>query len=177
MIVKNIKTAFIEESLEFSGLPFSRGKPKEKTLFSLANASQRSHGKFLRQMMISFVATAPFYWWTEFDTYKIGTTRMSTSTMHTLMKGVDQSHFEDKIAQSYIDAINEEIKSGDLIKVKALLPASFCYTSYVTMNYEVLRTIYRDRITHRLPQWKQFLLSFSEIPYFKEFIIGETNEN
>ena len=26
--------------------------------------------------------TAPIYWWKEFDTYKVGTTANSTSTMH-----------------------------------------------------------------------------------------------
>jgi len=42
------------------------------------------HRKFLRQIMVSVDITAPLYWWKEFDTYKIGTTANSTSTMHKL---------------------------------------------------------------------------------------------
>lgn len=42
------------------------------------------HCKFMRQIMISVDITAPLYWWKEFDTYKIGTTANSTSTMHKL---------------------------------------------------------------------------------------------
>lgn len=42
------------------------------------------HRKFLRQIFISVDITAPLYWWKEFDTYKIGTTANSTSTMHKL---------------------------------------------------------------------------------------------
>ena len=40
------------------------------------------HRKYLRQVMCSFDCYAPLYWWKEFDTYKIGTTSNSCSTMH-----------------------------------------------------------------------------------------------
>ena len=40
--------------------------------------------KFLRQIFVSVDITAPLYWWKEMDTYKVGTTANSTSTMHTL---------------------------------------------------------------------------------------------
>lgn len=42
------------------------------------------HRKFMRQIFISVDITAPIYWWKEFDTYKVGTTVNSTSTMHKL---------------------------------------------------------------------------------------------
>ena len=42
------------------------------------------HAKFLRQIFVSVDITAPIYWWKEADTYKIGTTANSTSTMHKL---------------------------------------------------------------------------------------------
>lgn len=42
------------------------------------------HRKFLRQIFISVDITAPLYFFKEFDTYKIGTTSNSTSTMHKL---------------------------------------------------------------------------------------------
>lgn len=42
------------------------------------------HRKFLRQIIVSVDITAPFYWWKEFDTYKVGTCANSTSTMHKL---------------------------------------------------------------------------------------------
>lgn len=40
------------------------------------------HRKFLRQIFVSLDITAPLYWWKEFDTYKVGTTANSCSTMH-----------------------------------------------------------------------------------------------
>ena len=42
------------------------------------------HSKFLRQIFVTIDITAPLYWWKEMDTYKIGTTANSTSTMHKL---------------------------------------------------------------------------------------------
>jgi hypothetical protein len=43
------------------------------------------HRKFLRQIFVSVDITAPLFYWKEFDTYKIGTTANSTSTMHKLL--------------------------------------------------------------------------------------------
>lgn len=40
------------------------------------------HRKYLRQILVSMDILAPLYWWKEADTYKIGTTANSTSTMH-----------------------------------------------------------------------------------------------
>lgn len=40
------------------------------------------HRKYLRQIVVWMDILAPLYWWKEFDTYKIGTTADSCSTMH-----------------------------------------------------------------------------------------------
>lgn len=40
------------------------------------------HRKYLRQVFVSADITAPLYWWKEYDTYKVGTTANSCSTMH-----------------------------------------------------------------------------------------------
>ncbi len=40
------------------------------------------HSKFMRFIIVTCDITAPFYWWKEYDTYKVGTVANSTSTMH-----------------------------------------------------------------------------------------------
>lgn len=40
------------------------------------------HRKYMRMIVVFTDITAPLYWWKEFDTYKIGTTANSCSTMH-----------------------------------------------------------------------------------------------
>ena len=60
--------------------------PKDLELAQKLILAGNEHRKFLRQIIISFDLTAPLYFWKEFDTYKIGTTSNSTSTMHKLAK-------------------------------------------------------------------------------------------
>ena len=47
----------------------------------LCNAGT-DHRKFMRMITVYMDITAPFYWWKEFDTYKVGTVANSCSTMH-----------------------------------------------------------------------------------------------
>lgn len=58
--------------------------PKDMQLAQTLIRSGPEHRKFLRQIFVSVDITAPLYWWKEADTYKVGTTANSTSTMHTL---------------------------------------------------------------------------------------------
>lgn len=46
----------------------------------------KGHNKFLRQIMLYIDIEAPRSFWSEFDTYKVGTVAQSESTMHTLAK-------------------------------------------------------------------------------------------
>ena len=47
-------------------------------------AAGSDHSKFMRMINVTCDITAPRYWWTEYDTYKVGTVRNSCSTMHTI---------------------------------------------------------------------------------------------
>lgn len=40
------------------------------------------HAKYRRMLPVHLTINAPLYWWKEFDTYKVGTTANSCSTMH-----------------------------------------------------------------------------------------------
>lgn len=57
---------------------------KDKELAQKLIRAGNEHRKFMRQIIVSFDLTAPLYFWKEFDTYKVGTTANSTSTMHKL---------------------------------------------------------------------------------------------
>jgi len=59
--------------------------PKDMKLAQTLIKGGPEHRKFLRQIFVSVDITAPLYWWKEFDTYKVGTTANSTSTMHKIM--------------------------------------------------------------------------------------------
>lgn len=114
------------------------------------------HDKFLRQIMMWVDINAPRFWWSEFDTYQ-HIVRQSTSTMHTLKKGVKPEHFEHPELVD-IDYINDCISQGFSVEqMKAILPESFLQRRMVTINYGSLWTIFQQRHDHRLPQWQQFI--------------------
>lgn len=61
------------------------GKKDLDLLKRLINADDKigqPNSKFLRMIHAQVCITAPLYWWKEMDTYKVGTTANSTSTMH-----------------------------------------------------------------------------------------------
>ena len=56
--------------------------PNDYDLMMRLRNAGTDHRKFMRMITVTVDITAPMYWWKEFDTYKVGTVRNSTSTMH-----------------------------------------------------------------------------------------------
>ena len=84
--------------------------PNDMKLARKLIAGGGEHRKFLRQIFVSVDITAPLYWWKEFDTYKVGTTANSTSTMHKLASTpITLDCFEtDDYQDVIIDEINHD---------------------------------------------------------------------
>lgn len=58
--------------------------PNDMKLAQALIRAGSEHRKFMRQIFVSVDITAPLFFWKQFDTYKVGTTSNSTSTMHKL---------------------------------------------------------------------------------------------
>lgn len=56
----------------------------KKLIHADQSGGGQPNSKFLRMIHAQVVITGPLYWWKEMDTYKVGTTANSTSTMHKL---------------------------------------------------------------------------------------------
>ena len=145
------------------------------------------HRKFIRQIMVSMDITAPLYWWKEFDTYKVGTVANSTSTMHKIhAKAFDLSDFSadhmtpasltefekfiayiETVRQQYLET-KDKAHWYDMIQ---LLPSSYNQMRTVTLNYEVLASIYYARRTHKLDEWHTLCDTILSLPYAKELIL------
>lgn len=74
------------------------GKNDLRLMRNLVKAGP-DHGKFLRMINVTCDITAPLYWWSEYDTYKVGTVANSCSKMHKLLaKPFEMSDFSfDKL--------------------------------------------------------------------------------
>lgn len=132
----------------------------------------------------------------ELDTYKVGTTANSTSTMHKLASTpITKECFEmDDYCGDKLDLIDEarfgwrmESFLDDLEQLRLIyletkdkrywkelvrwLPNGWLQTRTWTANYEVLRTIYHQRQGHKLTEWNAFCKWVETLPYAKELII------
>jgi hypothetical protein len=63
---------------------FIIGKNDFALMKKLVNAGS-DHRKFMRFITVTVDVTAPMYWWSEYDTYKVGTVANSCSKMHKLL--------------------------------------------------------------------------------------------
>ena len=116
-----------------------------------------SHSKFLESIAVWLDITAPRYWWSHADTYRVGVTKQSESTMHTLLnRPLTSNDFADHVACDMVDLMNELIADNDLQSAKANLPESFLQRRIVCTNYMALKRMIRQRRNHRLAEWHQF---------------------
>lgn len=143
--------------------------------------------KFMRMIHVQADVTAPLYWWKEYDTYKVGTTANSCSTMHTIHKRDltldDFSHdrLDDDIVYNYLKPIIEGLNlfrtqynnSKDKKywnQIIQLLPSSFNQMRTIDLSYETLFSIYHQRKNHKLDEWHQFCDWIETLPYMREFL-------
>ena len=144
------------------------------------------HRKFLRMIHVQMDIIAPLYWWKEADTYKVGTTTNSCSTMHKIAAKEftfddfshehlidDQDDFENENGQisSYkdflyydvLDVLNTARRQYLETKDKRywwqmiqLLPSSYNQRRTWDISMETLLSILHQRKNHKLDEWNEF---------------------
>ena len=151
------------------------------TLMRQLYAAGHPHRKYLRQIFVAMDITAPLYWWKEFDTYKVGTTANSCSTMHKIAaKEFELSDFSTEhlvglsiaALQGVLDVMNLERKHFLVTHDKdcwwqmiQLLPSSYNQRRTVTMTYENVMNMLDYREGHKLDEWREFCEILRELPY------------
>lgn len=142
------------------------------------------HRKYLRQIFVSVDITAPLYWWKEFDTYKVGTVSNSCSTMHTIHKKEFElndfsiEHLTEGNVEGFksvLNCLNTARKNYIETKDKKwwwqmiqVLPTSYNQKRTITMNYENVITIIKQRSGHKLDEWNNLISILKNLPYIKE---------
>ena len=133
----------------------------------------KGHNKFLRQIILWIDIEAPRSFWSEFDTYKVGTVAQSESTMHTLAKRAPTyADFEEGTTQTTMDCFIAqwaELKQ-DIVKLKENLPEGYLQRRLVSLNYENLRTLLHQRENHRYRRWETLLQSIRDQVQFPEYL-------
>ena len=136
------------------------------------------HNKFLEQIQYWILVQAPLFWWKQADTYRVGISKSSESTMHKSWKnGLTQEMFETPIFQDTLNNLNKFIEEYNAEKTtterKAYLqdliignlPDAYLQTRLLNVNAKCLRNMYFQRRDHKLKQWRDFCAWIKELPY------------
>lgn len=148
------------------------------------------HRKFLRMIHVQMDIVAPLYWWKEFETYKVGTTSNSCSTMHKIaakpFEANDFSHEHlDEVGMKFLEStinnlnywrnryLNNPADKNLWWHMIQLLPSSYNQRRTVDMSMETVLNILNQRLYHKLDEWSGegcFCdIMFQQIPYCQEF--------
>ena len=185
---------------DFDILEYALIGPKDMELAQKLIKGGPEHRKFMRQIFVSVDITAPMFWFSEFDTYKVGTVANSTSKMHTITnKEISTECFElDDVSEvadidkkfnpatiiNYCNMLREKyLKTNDKRYWKELirwLPESWLQTRTVTLTYENLLAMCGkgQRRFHKLNEWSgrdnstlpNFISWARTLPYAQELI-------
>lgn len=129
------------------------------------------HNKFLESIAVWIDIEAPRGWWQEFDTYRVGITKQSDSTMHTIQRRpTTLDDYELGTHPEMIKAFNLILKQATkgftlkvrltgqvLQEVKWNLPEGYLQSRVVCTNYRTLRNMFLQRANHNLAQWQTFI--------------------
>lgn len=151
------------------------------------------NSKFMRMIHVQVAITAPLCWWKEFDTYKVGTTANSTSTMHKIGNyTIDENCFEKKPNGNISDLINleklekkrqefnETKDKNDWYDLIYGLGDSWLQTRMVDFDYATIRNMIIWRKNHKQNCWSgldnsnmdNFISWTKTLPYANELLFS-----
>ena len=193
--------AVITREYENGLCEYAKIGPNDMGLAKRLIAGGSEHRKFLRQIFVTVDITAPLYYFKEFDTYRIGVTENSTSTMHKLAStpitldcfelgdySPELDMIDDVPLGLRVDAFLDDLEqmrqkylmTNDKRYWKELvrwLPNGWLQTRTVTMNYENLLSMYHQRRNHKLTEWSIDFINFiKSLPYASDFLIPDEAE-
>ena len=192
-IISNDKVYGLENSIKRAKYPMSTDTSKLNTdltdgIKKLAQSGRgEGHDQWLTGVVVQFDLTLTVKCWTEAERYHFLDFISSQSTMHRITKfDLDKAYIEyvdpriveimkEKVAL-YNEMCAAEVRDEEAIKEQYLKvlysnPCGFKLTAGMTTNYRQLKTIYNQRKTHRLPEWRAFCEWIHTLP-MSELITG-----
>lgn len=181
-VVNNYSIYGIEYSFKASKYPMSVDVNSlnceyTDTICRLARTRKgEGHDNFLCGIVAQFDLTFTVKAWTEAERYHFFDIVSSQSTMHRITKfKLDTAYIEyvderiieimkEKVAD-YNACVDEELRKQKYLEILYSNPTGMKLTARITTNYRQLKTIYAQRRTHRLPEWRVFCDWIEKLPY------------
>ena len=184
-IINNVQVYGLEESIRRAKFPMSVDTESLNTdltsgIQKLAQCEKGTgHDQFLTGIIVQFDLTFTIKAWTEAERYSFLDFISSQSTMHRITKfDLDKAYIKYvdpriiEIMKEKVADYNTDPSAEKYLEILYSNPCGFRLTAGMTTNYRQLKTIYAQRKTHRLPEWRVFCEWIESLPYAKELIIG-----
>ena len=176
-VVSSVSIYGLLPSVQASKFPMSTDtntspEPTETT-YRLAQCEPGSgHDQFLTGIVVQFNLTFTNKAWVEAERYHFLDFVSSESTMHRIAQfDLDQAYIDYvdprmvEIMKALVAEYNSDPTPEKYLRVLYSNPAGFRLTARMTTNYRQLKTIYRQRRNHRLPEWRAFCEWIETLPY------------
>ncbi len=195
-IVHNAHVYGLEESIRGAKFPMSVNPDALTTeltpgIEKLAMSKQgEGHDNWLNGVIVQFDLTYTVKAWTEGERYHFFDFVSSQSTMHRITKfDLDQayiSYVDPRIIEIMKEKVaeynrlaenggNPEVLAEKYLEILYSNPCGFQLTARMTTNYRQLKTIYHQRKSHRLPEWRMFCQWIKTLPHSEFITINGTN--
>ncbi len=190
MKVSNVEVYGISESIKASKYPMCTDTENTndlltRTVIKLGTSKKgEGHDNFLNGMVVQFDLTFSNKAWVEAERYHFLDFVSSQSTMHKITQLDIRGCCNKYVWSNTIDALEESVRAYNTLPDKSTevakewyleilynVPAGFELTARMTTNYRQLKTIYSQRKTHKLPEWREFCEWIETLSLFKEVCI------
>lgn len=200
-IINNVNVYGLEESIRGAKFPMAVDVNKlnselTKGIKNLALSNPgEGHDQWLTGVIVQFDLTFTVKAWTEAERYHFFDFVSSQSTMHRITRfDLDKAYIEyvdQRIVEIMREKVNEynklleRFEEGDssvkdemthkYLEILYNNPCGFKLTARMTTNYRQLKGIYKQRKTHRLPEWREFCEWIETLPH-SDLITGNIDE-
>ena len=174
------------EPVEYTQEEFQKGLKRMARLVKTSQSGNiRCHDNALTGIRVSIDLKYPQYWSMEFQRYHFADIVTSSSKMHRLCK-MDLSrscnNYVDsrvlEVMREKVEKYNQDQTYENFMNVISNCPMGLELFMRVSTNYKQLQTIYFQRKNHKLQEdWGAFCKMIEDLPYFKELILGEYEED
>ena len=182
--VRNTKVYGLDESIIRAKYPMSvdisaLNSEVTKGVLKLAQCEKGTgHDNWLNGVLVQFDLTYTVKAWTEAERYHFLDFVSSQSTMHRIAQFDLDKQYDEHVDPRIVEIVkelaakyNETKDPEDYLRLLMSNPCGFQLTAGMTTNYRQLKTIYAQRRTHRLPEWREFCAWIETLP-MSEFITG-----
>jgi hypothetical protein len=185
MIVSNVKIYGFDDSVKASKYPKSVDistltSELTGTAVKLGQCKKGTgHDTWLNGVIVQFDLTFTIKAWTQAERYHFFEFVSSQSTMHKITEfDLDNAYIEyvDRriidIMKELVENYNNDPTSENRLCILYSNPCGMRLTARMSTNYRQLKTMYSQRKSHDIPEWREFCEWIESLPD-SEIITGE----